>query len=300
LTLLPFLVRELVQRRRVTIIAYHDPSPGVLHAHLTVLGRVYSIIALEAYIDALERGTVRALPPKALIITLDDGHRGNYSLKEVIEKHGVPVTIFLCSGVVATRRRFWFRHEEVSEIVQQLKAVSDEERLAILSRAGFEETKEFGERQALSAVELSELKASVDFQSHSMFHPILPRCVSARARAEIMQSKEDLQAGLATEVYAFAYPDGQYSDRELLLLKRAGYRCGLTLDRGFNSASTPRFRLRRVAVSDHADRHELLVKTSGVWGAIRAVFFRSGPSWDRGPATHLADTLAKANCRSSP
>src|SRR5262249_32334232 len=113
LTMLPFLIRELIQRRRVTIITYHDPSPDVFDAHLCVLRSLYSIIALEAYIDATERGAVSALPPKALIITLDDGHRGNHALKRVIEKHQVPVTIFLCSGLVGTRRRFWFRHEGV-------------------------------------------------------------------------------------------------------------------------------------------------------------------------------------------
>jgi peptidoglycan/xylan/chitin deacetylase (PgdA/CDA1 family) len=283
LTMLPFLIRELIQRKRVTIITYHDPSPDVFDEHLKVLRSVYSIIALDDYIDAMQRGRVSALPPKALIITLDDGHRGNHALKPILEKHQVPVTIFLCSGLVGTRRRFWFRHEGVERIVQQLKAVSDEERLAFLSRAGFEETKEFAGRQALSAAEVEELKTSVQFQSHSVFHPILPRCVPSRAWAEIVQSREDLQAALATEVYAFAYPDGQYSERELVLLRRAGYKCGLSLDLGFNSANTPRFRLRRISLSDTADRHELLVKTSGVWGAIRAVI-RNWPSWRPGQA----------------
>jgi peptidoglycan/xylan/chitin deacetylase (PgdA/CDA1 family) len=170
-----------------------------------------------------------------------------------------------------TQRRFWFRHDATSGIVQQLKTVRDEERLAILRKAGFEETTEFEERQALSAPEIEELKGKVDFQSHSVFHPILPRCVSARAEAEITQSKEDLEASLASEIYAFAYPNGEYSERELLLVEKAGYRCALTLDRGFNSARTPPFRLRRICLPDDADRHELVVKTSGLWGGIRAV-----------------------------
>jgi peptidoglycan/xylan/chitin deacetylase (PgdA/CDA1 family) len=271
LTLLPLLIREVIQRRKVTIIAYHDPSPQVFDAHVSVLKRVYSIVSLAAYVDAMERGSVSSLPPKALIITLDDGHRGNHALKGVIEKHRVPVTIFLCSGLVGTHRRFWFRHPAARGIVQRLKAVPDEERLAILGQAGFEETREFAERQALSAAELEDLKTDVDFQSHSVLHPILPRCAAARAEAEITGSKKSLETTLATAVYAFAYPNGDYSARELLLVDRAGYRCAVTLDRGFNSATTPLLRLRRICLPDHADRHELLVKTSGLWGDIRAL-----------------------------
>jgi peptidoglycan/xylan/chitin deacetylase (PgdA/CDA1 family) len=270
--LLPFLARELLQRRRVTIVAYHDPSPQSFDAHLSILKRAYTIVSLADYVSAMERHSVTTLPPKALIITLDDGHRGNGALRSVIEKHDVPVTIFLCSGLVNTHRRFWFKHDRTRGIVQQLKTFQDSERLAVLRDAGFEETREFPERQALSVAELDELKTKVDFQSHSVFHPILPRCTSGRARVEITQSRMDLQAILASEVYAFAYPDGKYSDREVLLLQSAGYRCGLTLDLGFNSGRTPPFRLRRICLPDSASDDELLVRTSGVWDFVKIVF----------------------------
>jgi peptidoglycan/xylan/chitin deacetylase (PgdA/CDA1 family) len=282
LTCLPLLIREVVQRKKVTIIAYHDPSPEVFDAHLTVLEHKYNIVALSVYVEAMQQGAIGTLPPKTLIITLDDGHRSNYALRTVIDRHNVPVTIFLCSGLMDTRRRFWFRHDATSGIVQQLKTVPDEERLAILRKTGFEETREFEERQALSAKEIEELKSQVDLQSHSVFHPILPRCVSARAEAEITQSKVDLEAALATDIYAFAYPNGEYSDRELLFVERAGYRCAVTLDRGFNSEKTHPFRLRRICLPDDADQHELLVKTSGLWGGIRAVL-ETSTWWGRSP-----------------
>jgi peptidoglycan/xylan/chitin deacetylase (PgdA/CDA1 family) len=271
MTLLPFVLREVFQRRKVTIIVYHAPSADVFDAHLDILKHLYNIVSLSLYVEARQTGTFSKLPPKALIITLDDGHRSNYALKPVIERHNVPVTMFLCSGVIDTRRRFWFQHTSTSGIVQQLKTLPDVERLAILRDAGFEETKEFDDRQALSAAELEELKAKVEFQSHTVFHPILPRCVPARAEAEITESKKDIETNLATRVYALAYPNGDYSERELALVKKAGYRCAVTLDRGFNSEKTPLFRLRRICLSDHADHHELVVKTSGLWGGIRAV-----------------------------
>src|SRR5438874_9816671 len=70
---LPFVFREVLQRRKVTIVVYHAPTPEVFDAHLTVLKRVYNIVALSDYVAAREKGTARELPPKALIITLDDG-----------------------------------------------------------------------------------------------------------------------------------------------------------------------------------------------------------------------------------
>src|SRR6267378_2251099 len=156
-TLLPFVLREVFQRRKVTIIVYHAPSVDVFDAHLTVLKRIYNIVSLSVYVEARRKGAFSELPPKALIITLDDGHRSNFALKAVIDRHKVPVTIFLCSGLVDTHRRFWFLHEGAPGIVRQLKAVPDEERLAILRKTGFEETREFPERQALSAAEVGEL-----------------------------------------------------------------------------------------------------------------------------------------------
>jgi peptidoglycan/xylan/chitin deacetylase (PgdA/CDA1 family) len=271
LTLVPFVLREIVQRKRVTIIVYHAPSPHVLDAHLRVLKRLYNIIPLALYVGARQTGDFGKLPPKALVITLDDGYRSNYALKPVLEAHNVPVTMFLCSGLIGTRRRFWFLHQQATALVQHLKVAPDDDRLALLRTSGFEETKEFDERQALSASELRDLSHWADFQSHTVFHPILPRCASARAEAEMARSKLDLQTMLGNEVYALAYPNGDYSERELQLAEKVGYRCALTLDHGCNTGTTPLFRLRRVCIPDGADRHELLVKTSGLWGRIRAI-----------------------------
>src|SRR5215475_6492644 len=237
-TALPFMLREVAQRKKVTIIVYHAPSAESFDTHIRLLKHMYRIVPLSAYLAARQRKDFSALPSKALIITLDDGYRSNYALKDIIEKHDIPVTIFLCSGLINTRRKFWFCHEATRASVQQLKTVSDEERLAILRQAGFEETQEFGDRQALIAGEITELKHKVDFQSHTMFHPILPRCSSQKVEEELVQSKRDLQAQLGQEVYAFAYPNGDYCERDVRLVEKAGYQCALTLERGSNTAST--------------------------------------------------------------
>jgi len=270
LTLIPLVIRAVLQRRTVTILAYHAPTPDVLEAHVRVLRRLYNFVSLSDYLDARRRGDLRALPRRALIITMDDGHSGNYALKDVIAKYKLPLTIFVCSGLVDTCRRFWFLHDETRPIVQQLKRVGDADRLAVLAMTGFGELAEFGERQALSAAELHELKTIADVQSHTVLHPILPRCSRERAESEITRSREDLERLLDRDIYAFAYPNGEYTDRELHLVEQAGYKCAVSLDPGFNSARTPVFCLRRICIPDDAGRHELIVKTSGFWQVLQA------------------------------
>ena len=268
-SLVPFFARELIQRKKVTIIAYHLVSPEVAEAHFTALRRRYNIISLRDFLNARSNGTLDKLPPKALIVTLDDGHKSNYLLKPVFQKYSIPATIFLGSGIAGTNRHFWFATHLVDTDRQYLKRVSDERRLEMLEKVGFSETREFATRQALSQTEIEEMKNIADFQSHTVFHSILPRCSKQRSVREIWQSRRDLEDKFGLSVYALAYPNGDYSNREIEIASSAGYECALTMDFGFNSRRTPLFQLRRIAVNDDAAVSELLVKVSGVWGFLR-------------------------------
>jgi len=137
--------------------------------------------------------------------------------------------------------------------------------LEILRKLGFEREKEFEDRQALSKDEIEEMKNIVDFQSHTMFHPILTKCSAERANKEILQSKMDLENNYGLRIYALSYPNGDCSDREILMAKKAGYECGITVDLGFNSQNTDLFRLKRICIDDVADINELLVTVAGLW-----------------------------------
>jgi peptidoglycan/xylan/chitin deacetylase (PgdA/CDA1 family) len=269
LTLLPLLIREAIQRRRVTIIFYHDPSPESLENHLAILERTYKLISLRQFVDAHRLRRISTLPPKALVVTLDDGHAGNFRLKLLLQRMGIPVTIFLCSGIVGTGRRFWFEH--AAEEVESLKHVPDGERLDRLRELGFDEAREFSKPEALSRDEVEALAPVVDFQCHSASHPVLLYCSDEKAEREIVGSKQELEREYGLDIYAFSYPNGDYSDREILLAKRAGFRCALTADVGFNTAETDPFRLRRIGIDDDDGIDELLVKTCGLWGWIKGI-----------------------------
>ncbi len=268
LTLVPFLIREIVQRKKVTIIFYHNVDVSTAENHFKLLKSKYNIITLREFVNAKNAGTVKKLPPKSLIITFDDGHKNNFRLVPLFNKYRIPATVFVCSGIVGTNRHFWFKHS-IQIDNEELKNIPDRKRLDLLKHEGFEEKRNFKDRQALSKDEIANMRRVVDFQSHTVFHPILPECAIRKSNYEIENSKKTLEDSFGLEIYALCYPNGDYSQREIFLAKRAGYECALTTDWGFNSQDIDVFRLKRISIRDRSDNHELLVRASGLWDYMK-------------------------------
>ena len=264
---LPVLFRELVQRNTVTILLFHDIDKQTAEQAFAYLSKHYSIISLQDYLDARKNG--RPLLKKALIITFDDGHIRNYELLSVFKRYDMPVTIFLCAGIVGTNRQYWFKAQMKSLDKASLKKITNYERLNILGNIGFKQEKEFDRPQALTKEQISEMRKFVNFQAHTLFHPILPKCRDVKAEEEILQSKTVLEKNFNLKINAIAYPNGDYSLRDIELAKQAGYECGLTIEFGFNTTQTDLFRLKRLSVNDTSKMDEFIVKASGVWGFFK-------------------------------
>jgi len=273
---IPFLVRHTIARRRVTIVVYHDPGPAGLDRHLRYLAKRYSFVTLDRLVEAIRDRDISNLPPRSLVVTLDDGHRGNHRLKPIFEKYGVRPTLYLVSRVVATRRRFWFRHVGEAR-AHELMPQPNRKRLEILrERHGFTPTTEYPgeEPQALSAAELAELADWVDFGSHTCFHPSLVTCSDEECETELRESKRELEKLLGRECRHFAYPNGDYSEREIRLSREAGYLSARTIDVGWNGARTDLYRLRVTGVTDDASIHLLAAQLSGITMYLR--YLRAG------------------------
>ena len=102
---LPFCFREILQRNRVTIVLFHDISPKNAEVMFGFLKKNYSVISLQEFLDNYYARTWN-FPKKPLVITFDDGHKGNYALLPLIKKLNIPVTIFLCAGIVQFKTAF--------------------------------------------------------------------------------------------------------------------------------------------------------------------------------------------------
>lgn len=266
---LPLLFRELLQRNKVTILEFHNMKPENAGYAFPWLKKHYNIIGLQDYLNAAQSG--KKLPKKAVIVTFDDGHKGNYELLPIIKKLQVPVTIFLCSDIIGTHRHFWFLHSKAlfPERHQSLKELPNHLRLEKLAESyGFEQTKEFDDIQALSRAQIEEMKPFVDFQSHTCFHPCLPQCDDKTSFDEIVLSKQHLERDYNLPINAISYPNGDYTDREVRFLKEAGYSCGITVDHGYNDLHSDLFRLKRISVNDARSLDELVVKSSGLYAFL--------------------------------
>lgn len=276
---LPFLFRELLQRNRVTIVMLHDPAPDVAERAFLYLKKHYRLIGLNTFLEAHSSGSLNSLPKKSLVITLDDGHIRNHDLLPVLKKHQIPVTIFLCAGIVDTRRHFWFLEQFSGMDKEQLKQVPNQERLATLAKAGFEQEREYENAQALSKAQITDMKALVNFQSHTSFHPCLHTCSDVEAHSEIFQSKKILEQEFGLPINAIAYPNGDYSQRDMELIKAAGYAGAIAVDFGFNSRHTNPYRLKRLSIDDTDHVDAIAVKASGLWTLLLGLLGKR--KWNR-------------------
>lgn len=272
LTMLPVIVRELFQRNRVTIITYHRISPLLFEKHMTYLLKHYSIIPLHEFVEAKYNNNLKRLPKKAVIITFDDGNKVTYALKDIIQKYNIPVTVFICSDILGTKRHFWFSY--INKIKTNLKRIPDAERLILLSSVGFYEERDYDFADSISLDEaLDLLKIGISLQSHTATHPILPMCDSDKVKNEIGKSKKDIENKLGIEVTCLAYPNGDYCPRDIDLCRQFGYMAAVTMDPGFNNAGTNVYRLKRLSVEEHSSVKQFKVKVSGVWNMAKVMVF---------------------------
>lgn len=270
-TMAPTIVRETIQRRKVTILAYHRISAPLFEKHVRYLARRYSIISLDTFVKAKRSANIAALPVKPLVITFDDGAKDNHSLREILLRHKVPATFFVCSEIVGSTRQFWFNHMEKAKT--NLKTIADVERLRRLSEIGFDERRECNTREALSEADVLDLlSAGASIQSHTLTHPILPMCDDSKAEAEIARSRLALEDRFGIKVNSLAYPNGDYTQRDMGICEKSGYLAALTMEWGFNDNTTDIFRLKRMSIGDHAGINELSAKATGVWGFAKRIF----------------------------
>ncbi|MBN1820781.1 MAG: polysaccharide deacetylase family protein [Prolixibacteraceae bacterium] len=266
---IPFLFRNLIQKNKVTILLFHDISVQTADKTFRYLSKKYNFISLQYFLNAVKNTVDYPLPKKALIITFDDGFKQNYELKEIFKKYKIPVTIFICAWLVNTKRHFWFERNTSNYSLEELKKMSNSKRLKILEKAGFNPLKEYNSTQVLSKTQIENMKDIVDFQSHTLTHPCLPNCSDSVAMKEIFESKLLLEQRYNLKINALAYPNGDYSERDIQFAKESGYTCGLTVDYGFNNINTDLFLLKRLCVNDTDNMNELIVKASGFWDFVK-------------------------------
>jgi peptidoglycan/xylan/chitin deacetylase (PgdA/CDA1 family) len=227
--------------RTLRVLMYHKvndlrPNPtsvptAVFEEQMGLLERLgYTPVSLDAVRDHYVHGT--QLPPRAVLITFDDGYRDNLqNALPVLRRHGYPAVVFVPIGFLDDGR-----------------PLPHEESLRLLGIRN----------ETLGWHQLAELEASgIRIESHGIGHRPVSELEPAEAAREIALSKLRLEERLEREVEAFAFVKGSLADyrpEHASLVQQAGYKLAFTSVSGANGSGSDRFRLRRYNVEPYPAR----------------------------------------------
>lgn len=174
-------------------------------------------LTLEQYLVCLRER--RLPPPRAVVITIDDGYADARTVAlPILRRYGFPATVFVVTQAVGLTNQWSTRRE----------------------LAG---------RRLLS---WSEIRALADqnmaFGAHTRTHPLLPSLPVARARDEIAGSRADLEREIGGPVVAFAYPYGAYDPTVESVVRETGLYGACRADGGLSHPGMSPYAIRRVAV----------------------------------------------------
>ncbi len=152
----------------------------------------YQVIRFEELAQGLRAG--RLPPPRAAVITIDDGYLDNLTVAlPVLRRRRFPATIFLVS--------------------RRLGTVAD-----------WASSPSINQRPLLSAEQIKSMRGElVDFGAHTRTHIALAEAPDTEVREEIGGSKTDLEEVLGRPVATLAYPYGSYDERAMEAAEEAGF-----------------------------------------------------------------------------
>jgi peptidoglycan/xylan/chitin deacetylase (PgdA/CDA1 family) len=142
---------------------------------------------------------------------------------------GVPVTIYVTSGVVDSE--FWLNKRQYKML---LPAISTSDGSRSTDGDSRDQARSQG-FEILPGLTLEELKSidkhkNVIVGSHSVSHQMLPEINNRDCEKEILDSKEQLENMLKHKIDHFAFPYGQFGNREKELVMKAGYTSAAALN----------------------------------------------------------------------
>lgn len=252
-------------RNKVTIISYHNPNVEILEQHLKYLSKKYHFISMDYLVDALYKKDFLSMPKNAMVITFDDGHKKNSDSFYVFEKYNLKPTIYCCSNIVGTKHVYWWNSLNNKTDSLLYKKMSNKDRLKTLKdENNYSTDYESTSVQSLSLEDLKYFKNIGVIGSHTRNHPILTQCTKEELLDEIQGSKNELEQKINTNISHFAYPNGDYNEEIVDIVKNAGYLSARTTDAGWTSLKSNPYKLKVIGISDDADIMKLKFQLTGI------------------------------------
>lgn len=259
-------------------------EPDVFERHVDHVGRYYRPVELNEVLAAYAEG--RPLPPRAVLITFDDGYLNNAEeAAPLLRKKGIPAAFFLTTGYLdGTQRPWWYvlrnwiaragvqavgwpqetiRYSEdpracIAAWEARLKVMREPEREAELDQLA----KRLGLPPETGIAFMSWdhardlLKQGFALGAHTVRHTNLGVENAETVRREIAESVARIRAETGAPPKAFAFPYGRETDIGPAsddALHNTGISLAFTTEHGLNRADAAPLRLRRLNVSSHFD-----------------------------------------------
>jgi peptidoglycan/xylan/chitin deacetylase (PgdA/CDA1 family) len=223
---------------RPLVLCYHAVSDGWEHQLSVGAG------AFERQLRTLTLRGLRGVSADAVLdgnrgihVTFDDAFRSVVNALPILERLGVPATVFACAGYAEQGRPL-----DVPELAAEASAHPDE-----LATMSWDELRALRER-------------GVEIGSHTVSHPHLPQLSEAEIQSELTDSRARLEDELGEPCRFLAYPYGEHDARVRAAARRAGYAAAFALA----STAEPRdeFALSRVDLYRKDNRLSTILKTS--------------------------------------
>lgn len=278
---------RLAATRRLAVLAYHGvDNPRVFALQMERLVRVARPVPLAAVEEAVRTG--RALPPRSVLVTFDDGDRT--VLTEglpVLTRLGIPAAAFVVTDLIGGDQPFWWAEAAFlaahggtarsladcppGDAVRRMKTLPDRERRAALAELGESARARAPRQEQLTPADLLTLtRNGVAVGNHTAGHPCLDRCEGGTVRDEIRRAHDALTGWLGgEEPTAFAYPNGNLDPRADAELRRLGYRIGFLFDHRHDRLLPPHpLRISRLRVNSTTGRDRFDTILSGLHPAV--------------------------------
>ena len=156
-------------------------------------------------------------------VTFDDAFKSVANVLPVLERLGVPATVFVSSGYADTGRTF-----DVPELAEQAAAHPKE-----LATMDWDELRGLADR-------------GVEIGAHTVSHPHLPTLSDAEIDRELRDSRTQIEDELGRPCRFVAYPYGEHDARVRAGAHRAGYDAGYSLASTTARAAAHRFAVPRI------------------------------------------------------
>lgn len=295
---------SLFTERGVAIIMYHsvmnDSSlaaslGGITHAkqvfraQMEIVARQFHAVSMDDVLAFLQNG--KTLPPRAVVITFDDGYVDNYEAAvESLSPLGIPGAFYVTVDCIERQLLPWpslLRHAFlISKKNRWTEAdgrawslSSTEQRLQAFQRASEyccklsgapqsqfvksveDELRTEPLRPARPMMNWDELRKLVrkghTVGSHTMTHPNMAQITESEARAEFLEAKQKMEKELSSPVVHFSYPcpalQPHWNDGTVSASRQAGYQTAVTTNGGLVRKNDDSLKLRRIRPTKTVD-----------------------------------------------